>query len=451
MPLTTYPHQYCPHQPTPFQKKVLGCSAFEMLCGGAVGGGKSDVLLMAGLQYADTPGYSALLLRRTFQALSLPGGLIFRAHEWLGPSDASWDGTGKRWRFPSGATLQFGYLETDADLARYMSSEFQFIGFDEATQFLPHQYLYMFSRVRRAGDLDVPIRVWCGSNPGSVGHSFFKRRFGTDKIGTNPEGRVYIPARIRDNPYLKADEYEKTLGNLPETFRRQLMDGDWSATEGGAVYQRHAITADKATRTVDKRTSAVRAWARGLDKNQYSCGVLVERYGGEYVVADVQFGKWTAAELYGRVMADHIPKGCSIVADAAQGTADALRRIGVKVRVPRANVQDDERAAMAAAVSGRGAVRYNDSPAMDEFLDALEAWPLVEDQLAIGHAFALAITEATGLGDAVEGGERKECSCNGRLVHASWCPMDKQPAGGDGHWMPNVREHGFGGIELDKP
>jgi len=33
----------------------------EVLFGGSAGGGKSDALLMAALQYVDVPGYAAIL------------------------------------------------------------------------------------------------------------------------------------------------------------------------------------------------------------------------------------------------------------------------------------------------------------------------------------------------------------------------------------------------------
>jgi hypothetical protein len=107
----------------------------EILFGGAAGPGKSEALLMAALQFVDVPNYAAIIFRRTYTALARPGGLIDRAHEWLGGTAAKWDSQEKTWRFPSGAALCFGYLADSTDRYNYQSSEFQFIGFDELTEF----------------------------------------------------------------------------------------------------------------------------------------------------------------------------------------------------------------------------------------------------------------------------------------------------------------------------
>jgi predicted phage terminase large subunit-like protein len=224
-------NRWIKHTPTPKQSEfLLLADASEILFGGAAGGGKSDALLMAALQFADVRGYSALLLRRTYTDLSMPGGLMSRACEWLAGTAARWSDVTKTWSFPSGATLSFGYLDSANDRYRYQSSEFQFVAFDELTQFAEADYLYLFSRLRRLKDSQVPLRMRAASNPGGVGHAWVKRRFLTpDAVAA---GRSFVPARLTDNPNLDQDEYTRALMNLDPFTRNQLLKGDWSEFEG---------------------------------------------------------------------------------------------------------------------------------------------------------------------------------------------------------------------------
>lgn len=238
--LTPKLSRYCPHLPTEQQTLALVAHNFlpvdepsEVFYGGAAGGGKSDWLLMGGLEYVDVPDYAAIIFRRTFTDLALPGAVMSRSKQWLAGTDAVWNEQQKQWRFPSGATLQFAYMDHPGDELRYQSAEFQYVGFDELTQFPEAQYTYLFSRLRRPEDgllSRVPLRMRAGSNPGGVGHGWVKRRFPVDGL---PRGRrVFIPAKIADNPHLDATAYRASLARLGETLQRQLEDGNWDVAEG---------------------------------------------------------------------------------------------------------------------------------------------------------------------------------------------------------------------------
>jgi len=205
------------------------------LYGGAAGGGKSDALLMGALQFVKEPQYSSIIFRRTYNDLALPGALMDRALEWLTPTDAKWNSIKHIWTFPSGATLTFGNLEHEQDKFRYQSAEFQYIAFDELTQFLESQYRYLFSRLRRLENRYVPLRMRSASNPGNIGHDWVKRRFIIE--GEN-KGRIFIPARLNENPYLDQETYIQSLHNLDPITRRQYLEGDWSARHGGSKFLR---------------------------------------------------------------------------------------------------------------------------------------------------------------------------------------------------------------------
>jgi predicted phage terminase large subunit-like protein len=231
---TVTENPFIPVGPTEPQAVFLTVPEQEVLYGGAAGGGKSAGMLMAALQYVHVPGYAALLLRRSYSDLAMPGALISRSHEWLQGTAASWDGVQHQWRFPSGATVAFGYLDTENDKYRYQSAEFQFIGPDELTQFTETQYRYMFSRLRRPEGLDVPLRMRSATNPGGIGHEWVKQRF-IDGGGCN---RLFIPATLEENPHLDRAAYEETLQQLDPVTRRQLRHGDWDVRPEGNLFKR---------------------------------------------------------------------------------------------------------------------------------------------------------------------------------------------------------------------
>ena len=215
---------------------MLSCR--DAFYGGAVGGGKSDALLMAALMYVDIPGYNALLLRDTYQNLNKPEALMWRAHEWLNHTDAHWNGQDKIWAFPGGGSLSFGYLDGPLDHFNYLSSAYQFIGIDEAVGVRERSALYLFSRMRRLKEnAFVPLRFRTASNPPTreqlaVG-KWIKDRYVDPK--TKKPGSIFIPAKLQDNPFLEQEEYLQTLEELDPITKKQLRDGDWEIKEKGRM------------------------------------------------------------------------------------------------------------------------------------------------------------------------------------------------------------------------
>lgn len=223
--------RYCPQAPTERQAEFLSLGCREAFYGGAAGGGKSSALLMAALQYVHQPHYRAVLIRRTYADLSKPGALMDRAREWLRGTNATPQDGGKSWRFPSGAQILFGYLDSDADLTQYEGPEFHFIGVDEAGQIKPGHYKHLHSRLRKNKGDPIPLRFRAASNPGGIAHDFLFERF-----IQNPEGRVFVPARLEDNPHLD-ESYELSLKELDPVRYRQLRFGDWIRDDSQLVYR----------------------------------------------------------------------------------------------------------------------------------------------------------------------------------------------------------------------
>ena len=307
---------YIPHAPTPKQTEYLIDLSTEGLYGGAAGGGKSDAMLMDALQFVDVPGYSAILFRRTHTDLALPGALMDRAHQWLANTPARWNSQQKIWRFPSGATLQFAYLKDEAAKYRYQGAEFQFVGFDELTHFQETQYTYLFSRLRRTTKTaHIPLKMRAASNPGGVGHQWVKDRFlpvddaeamksvllqgRFDKTVELPDGshetRFFIPAGLRDNPYLDADQYARELEKLDPLTRAQLLRGDWTARSPGAIFRREWFIIEDAdaghtgSRSVRYWDLAATEAVAGRNDPDWTVGVKMRRDDfGRFWVEDVK-------------------------------------------------------------------------------------------------------------------------------------------------------------------
>jgi hypothetical protein len=225
--------QYCPLTPSIKQVEFLNLlrSNYECLYGGSCGGGKSAALLMAALEYVHVPQYSAIIFRRSYAELMLPGALIDMSKRWMADSDAEFRTENKVWRFPSGATIAFGHLDEKWDELKYQGSEYSTILFDEVTQINPEQYIYLHSRLRREANSVLPIRLGCATNPGGIYHEYYKRRFITE-----PEDRIFVPAKLEDNPGIDAETYHKALSNLDPIRRAQLENGEWIEDTTGLVY-----------------------------------------------------------------------------------------------------------------------------------------------------------------------------------------------------------------------
>lgn len=218
------------------QMAFVSADADEVLFGGAAGGGKSYAQVADALIYAARyKGSRQLLLRRTFPELERS--LIRTARELYPTSHSGYNATRHLFSIAGGSTIEFGCCESEGDVYRYQSAEYDCIRFDELTHFTEYQYRYLSSRNRGMGPF--PRQIKSTGNPGGIGHSWVKARFITPAVPdrvflADGERRLFIPAGIRDNPFLmRADPgYARRLMRLPEMERRALLEGDWELSEG---------------------------------------------------------------------------------------------------------------------------------------------------------------------------------------------------------------------------
>ncbi len=370
----------------------------EVLFGGSAGGGKSDALLAAALQYVHIPDYAAILFRRTYSDLALPGALMDRAHEWLQGTSARWREQTKTWTFPSGATLSFGYLEAEKDKYRYQSAEFQFVGFDELTQFEESQYRYLFSRLRRLEGGEVPLRMRSASNPGGVGHEWVRNRF---IEGDHP----FIAAGLRDNPHIDQEEYIKSLMHLDPVTREQLLEGDWTIREAGNKFKREWF---QIVEDYPADAQVIRFWdlaatepKPGKDPD-WTAGIKLAEKDGVYYVLDVKRTRTTpqgvealinqTAELDGKRIAIAMEQepGSSGVNTIDHYARKVLK--GYDFRGLRSTGSKEVRANPVSSAAEAGNIKLVSGRWIPDFLDELEIFPhgAHDDQVdALSGAFEM--------------------------------------------------------------
>ena len=245
------------------QTQFLAAPETEVLYGGAAGGGKSYAMLADPLRYAHNPSMRALLLRKTMPELIelIDISRVMYVKAFPGAKFQEQKG---RWLFPSGATLQFSFVDNDKDVFRFMGQAFTWIGVDELGHFAtPFVWNYLRSRLRRTDQSIIPY-MRATANPGGLGGWWSKKMFvqpsnwntpfwATD-IDTNrtlvfpdieqvaPElrgkplfKRRFIPAKLTDNPSLmQSPDYMAMLASLPEVERKRLLEGDWDVSEDSA-------------------------------------------------------------------------------------------------------------------------------------------------------------------------------------------------------------------------
>jgi predicted phage terminase large subunit-like protein len=325
------------------QTEFLQCPADILVTGGAAGGGKSYSLLFDCLKYSPLPGWHGIIFRRLTTELTTGGGIWDTARSFFGKVYGSAlkcvSSPHHVVKFPNGGTLEFRHLQRDDTVESFKSSQYDWIGFEEATQFTEHQFFYMASRNR--SPMGYPCRIRLTTNPdadswlkdflswwidqetgyaiparsGTARHfyrnqdddtlNWYSTRAAAEKgnadlfrLGIAPKSVVFIPSSIEDNPtlYAPGSQYFANLMSLPLVERERLAKGNWLITASDGLFKREwfqvvgAIPAAGGIRYVRAWDLAATAERDGKDPC-YTVGVLmaVDANGVFYVVDVARF------------------------------------------------------------------------------------------------------------------------------------------------------------------
>lgn len=227
---------------TPHKKQVeaLKVAVFELLYGGARGGGKTDAGIMWMLKLVHHPQFRGLVIRKNANDLS---DWVDRARNVYTSEDfqAKFAGNPAEITFPSGAIIRTGHLKDDNAYEKYQGHEYHRILIEELTH-IPNEedYLKLISSCRSTIP-ELKPRVFATTNPGGRGHAWVKKRF-VDmgepiKIHKDPitgRGRIFIPATVDDNPTIVDNDphYVRFLEGLPEDLKKAWRYGDWDVFTG---------------------------------------------------------------------------------------------------------------------------------------------------------------------------------------------------------------------------
>ena len=198
--------------------------------GGARGGGKSHMtfaqLLLDDCQRA--PGIKALFLRRIGKAARESfEDLRLRVLTGVPHQYKRQEGTVE---FPNGSRVVLGHFKDERDVDNYLGIEYDVMVLEEATTLTWEK----FTRLRgslRSSRPDWRPRLYATTNPGGVGHAWFKKLFVEPHQFGREFSTRFVPATVDDNVFVNP-EYRRYLDGLTGWLKRAWRHGDWNIAAG---------------------------------------------------------------------------------------------------------------------------------------------------------------------------------------------------------------------------
>jgi hypothetical protein len=132
--------------------------------------------------------------------------------------------------FRNGSRIIAGHFQNEKDIDAYLGLEYDVIGIEEATTLTARKYQDITTCCRTSKPNWRP-RIYSTTNPGGVGHGWYRKRFIEPWQRRAETETRFIAARVTDNRW-NNPEYMRVLEGLTGWQRRAWLDGDWDIAAG---------------------------------------------------------------------------------------------------------------------------------------------------------------------------------------------------------------------------
>jgi len=132
--------------------------------------------------------------------------------------------------FPNGSRIITGHFQNESDIDNYLGLEYDVVAVEEATTLTKTKYQAIRDSTR-TGRPDWRARLYNSTNPGGVGHAWYKATFIEPWRSDNEADTRFLFGTIDDNAYISAD-YRQRLEKNTGWRLRAYRYGDWDISAG---------------------------------------------------------------------------------------------------------------------------------------------------------------------------------------------------------------------------
>ncbi len=195
--------------------------------------------------------------------------------------------------FPNGSRIVLGHFNNERDVDQYLGIEYDLIAIEEATTLTLSKYKTLRDSNRTSKDGWRP-RMYATTNPGNIGHAWFKERFITPARQSKETTTRFIFATVDDNRFIDSGYTQKLEENTGWKLRAYRY-GDWDIAAGQYFSTWHH---DSIVRPWFKVPAHWTVWAAmdyGFTHPTVVC-LFAENDGKIYVLDEHRQSKWLPSQ-----------------------------------------------------------------------------------------------------------------------------------------------------------